>query len=81
MYIISIMTIDNDLQGSSETAQYQLKSYFIQYVLLCIVCIIIIGLIVRTQYLDESERTNTSELIILVVSSLLVAYRLYNYFM
>ena len=68
---------DNDLQGSSETTQYQLKSYFIQYVFLCIVCIIIIGLIIHSQYLDETERGNTSEMIILVIASLLVAYRLY----
>lgn len=71
---------DSDLRGTSETTQYQLKSYFIQYTLLCIACIIIIGLIIRTQYLDESEKRNTSELIILVVASLLVAYRLYVYF-
>jgi len=68
---------DNDLQGSSENAHYQLKSQFIQYVFLCIVCIIIVGLIIRSRYLDETERGNTSEMIILVIASLLVAYRLY----
>lgn len=71
---------DNDLQGSSESTQYQLKSYFIQYTLLFIVLLIVIGLIIRTQYLDESEKTNTSELIILVVSSILVAYHVYRQF-
>jgi hypothetical protein len=68
---------DNDLQGSSENAHYQLKSQFIQYVFLCIVCIIVVGLIIRSRYLDETERGNTSEMIILVIASLLVAYRLY----
>lgn len=68
---------DNDLQGSSENAHYQLKSQFIQYVFLCIVIIIIAGLIIRSRYLDETERGNTSEMIILVIASLLVAYRLY----
>ena len=68
---------DNDLQGSSENAHYQLKSQFIQYVFLCIVCIIVVGLIIRSRYLDETERGNTSEMIILVIASLLVVYRLY----
>ena len=68
---------DNDLQGSSENAHYQLKSQFIHYVFLYIVCIIIVGLIIRSRYLDETERGNTSEMIILVIASLLVAYRLY----
>jgi hypothetical protein len=71
---------DSDLRGSSESTHYQLKSYFIQYVLLCIILVVIIGLIIRTHYLDESEKTNTSELIILVVSSILVAYHIYRQF-
>ena len=70
---------DNDLQGNSESSQYQLKSYFIQYVLLLIVCVVVIGLIIRSNYLDETERGNTSEIIILVIASILVAYRLYVY--
>jgi predicted neutral ceramidase superfamily lipid hydrolase len=68
---------DNDLQGNSESSQYQLKSYFIQYVILLIVCLVVIGLIIRSNYLDEAERGNTSEKIILAVASILVAYRLY----
>ena len=70
---------DNDLQGTSESSQYQLKSYYVQYVFLCIICIIIIGLIIRSSYLDETERGNTSEMIILAIASVLVAYRLYKY--
>ena len=70
---------DNDLQGNSESSQYQLKSYFIQYVLLLIVCVVVIGLIIRSNYLDETDRGNTSEIIILVIASILVAYRLYMY--
>ena len=70
---------NNDLQGNSESSQYQLKSYFIQYVLLLIVCVVVIGLIIRSNYLDETERGNTSELIILVIASILVAYRIYVY--
>ena len=70
---------DNDLQGNSESSQYQLKSYFIQYVLLLIVCVVVIGLIIRSNYLDETERGNTSEIIILVIASILVAYRIYVY--
>jgi predicted neutral ceramidase superfamily lipid hydrolase len=70
---------DNDLQGNSESSQYQLKSYFIQYVILLIVCLVVIGLIIRSNYLDEAERGNTSEKIILAVASILVAYRLYVY--
>lgn len=68
---------DNDLQGNSESSKYQLKSYFIQYVILLIVCLVVIGLIIRSNYLDEAERGNTSEKIILAVASILVAYRLY----
>jgi len=70
---------DNDLQGTSESSQYQLKSFYVQYVFLCIICIIIIGLIIRSSYLDETERGNTSEMIILAIASVLVAYRLYKY--
>jgi len=70
---------NNDLQGNSESSQYQLKSYFIQYVILLIVCLVVIGLIIRSNYLDEAERGNTSEKIILAVASILVAYRLYVY--
>lgn len=68
---------DNDLQGTSQSTQYQLRSYFIQYVLLIIVCAVVIGLIIRSNYLDETQKGNTSELIILSVASILVAYRLY----
>jgi hypothetical protein len=70
---------NNDLQGNSESSKYQLKSYFIQYIFLFIVFVIIIGLIIRSSYLDESERGNTSEKIILAIASVLVAYRLYVY--
>jgi len=68
---------DNDLQGTSESTKYQVRSYYIQYILLLIVCAVIIGLIIRSSRLDETERGNTSEMIILAVASILVAYRLY----
>jgi hypothetical protein len=68
---------DNDLQGTSESTKYQARSYYIQYILLLIVCAVIIGLIIRSSRLDETERGNTSEMIILAVASILVAYRLY----
>jgi predicted neutral ceramidase superfamily lipid hydrolase len=68
---------DNDLQGTSESTKYLVRSYYIQYILLLIVCVVIIGLIIRSSRLDETERGNTSEMIILAVASILVAYRLY----
>jgi len=70
----------NYLIGSVENSHYQYKSYYIQYVFLLVMCIIIIGLIVRSNNLDESEKGNTSELIILAVSSVFVLYKMYTYF-
>lgn len=74
------MAIDSDLEGSLEMSNYKYKSYYIQYIFLCLICLIIVGLIIRSNYLDESEKGNTSEIIILVVASLFVAYRIYDYF-
>jgi|LakMenEpi03Aug12_release.lakeMendotaPanAssembly.Ray.scaffolds.fasta_scaffold3874932_1 hypothetical protein len=72
---------DNHLQGTSETTHQQFKSYYIQFIVLCIVCIIVVGLIVRSNYLEPSERKNTSEIVILFIASALVLYRTYKYFM
>jgi hypothetical protein len=72
---------DNHLQGTSETTHQQFKSYYIQFIILFIVCIIVVGLIVRSNYLEPSERNNTSEMAILFIASALVLYRTYKYFM
>ena len=70
----------NYLVGSVESTHYQYKSNYIQYVFLLVMCIIIIALIIRSIYLDESEKSNTSELIILAVSCVLLLYKMYTYF-
>ena len=64
-----------NLIGTSESSNYQLKSYFTQYVFLSIVCLVIFGLIIRSSYLEKSSEENTTDTIILFVASTLVFYR------
>ena len=64
-----------NLIGTSESSNYQLKSYFTQYVFLSIVCLVIFGLIIRSSYLEKTSEENTTDTIILFVASALVFYR------
>ena len=64
-----------NLIGTSESSHYQLKSYFTQYVFLSIICLVIIGLIIRSSYLEKTSEENTTDTIILFVASALVFYR------
>jgi heme/copper-type cytochrome/quinol oxidase subunit 4 len=64
-----------NLIGTSESTHYQLKSYFIQYVFLSIICLIVFGLIIRSSYLEKTSEESTTDTIILFVASTLVFYK------
>jgi hypothetical protein len=70
-----------NLIGTSESSNYQLKSYFTQYVFLSIVCLVIFGLIIRSSYLEKSSEENTTDTIILFVASALVFYHFASMFL
>ena len=70
-----------NLIGTSESSHYQLKSYFIQYVFLSIICLVIFGLIIRSSYLEKSSEENTTDTIILFVASTLVFYHFASMFL